>query len=49
MDAARRTNGHVDNGVSSHSRIPTVDEALPFSPLTSIVPFNSGKSHAVKA
>jgi hypothetical protein len=40
----RMQNGTVVDGYALRSRyrIPTVDEALPFAPLTSIVPYSPG-------
>lgn len=38
---------NVNGSGLSHRRPPTVDEALPYSPFTSIIPFSSGKSLAV--
>lgn len=34
------------NGLGAPPRIMTVDEALPYSPFSSVVPFNSGMSEA---
>jgi len=50
MDGSPRANGHLPehDGVSTQARradrlrIPTVHEALPFTPFSSIVPFNPG-------
>jgi cohesin loading factor subunit SCC2 len=42
--APNRSNGSSAQNVSKRTRTkpPTVDEALPFSPFSSVVPFNSG-------
>lgn len=43
--AANRSNGSNAQNLPRRTRTrpPTVDEALPFSPFSSVVPFNSGK------
>ncbi|KAF2201733.1 hypothetical protein GQ43DRAFT_393566 [Delitschia confertaspora ATCC 74209] len=42
MEPGNQGNGHPINGRALPLRPPTFDEALPFSPFTSIIPFSSG-------
>lgn len=45
MDDSQRSNSHGSGRLvrgNGHARIPTVDEALPFTPFTSILPFHPG-------
>ena len=46
MDDHQNGNWHNVNGGGLPLRPPTVDEALPYSPFTSVVPFSPGQSPA---
>lgn len=40
--------GSYEGAGSGKGRLPTVNEAIPYSPFSSIVPFNSSESWHVK-
>jgi cohesin loading factor subunit SCC2 len=46
---ASGSNGNpiMNGGMRTRSRVLTVDEALPYSPFSSVVPFNSGTDNLV--